>query len=72
MKISAVREIARKRRMTKIGKMIKTDLIRAIQRDEGNGDCYATPYARDCNQINCLWREDCLKENELSRLVASR
>lgn len=42
------------------GKMKKTDLIRAIQRAEGNFDCFgsATDY---CDQLNCAWRGDCLK-----------
>jgi len=61
MKISAVREIARNRGMTKTGKMDKTELIRSIQREEGNYDCFATPYVHECNQFGCLWREDCLK-----------
>ena len=62
MKISVVRDAAKSRGM-KIGKMNKTELVKAIQREEGNRDCFATPYVRECNQLNCLWREDCLKED---------
>ena len=60
MKIQAIREIAKKKGVT-AGKMEKTDLVRAIQRAEGNRDCFATQYVRECNQNSCLWRNDCLK-----------
>lgn len=39
----------------------KTELIRAIQRAEGNIDCYATERVRTCGEQECLWRDDCLK-----------
>jgi hypothetical protein len=60
MKIQDIREIARKNGV-KIGRMNKIDLIKAIQKTEGNNDCFATAYVNNCNQMNCLWREDCLK-----------
>jgi hypothetical protein len=42
------------------GKIRKVELIKAIQRAEGNFDCFGT--AKDyCDQPNCLFREDCLK-----------
>jgi hypothetical protein len=42
-----------------IGRLQKGDLIRAIQRKEGNFPCFET--ARDyCNQMACCWREACL------------
>ena len=62
MKISLVRDIAKSMGM-KTGKMGRTELIRRIQREEGNHACFATPYVRECDQLNCLWREDCLKED---------
>jgi hypothetical protein len=38
----------------------KADIIREIQIKEGNFPCFGT--AKDwCDQINCLWRSDCLK-----------
>jgi hypothetical protein len=43
-----------------IGKAKKCDLIRAIQRAEGNQQCYATNTSGCCGQDNCLWREDCV------------
>jgi hypothetical protein len=39
--------------------MEKGDLIRAIQRAEGNFDCYGTATEEECDQEGCLWREDC-------------
>lgn len=61
MKIQRIREIAKKNGIAS-GKLDKTELIRAIQKAEGNNNCFATPSVRECNQMNCLWREDCLKE----------
>ena len=41
-------------------KYSKKDLIRTIQRKEGNFDCFGT--ASDyCDQLVCCWREDCLR-----------
>jgi len=59
MKIQDIREIAKKNGV-RVRKLNKIELIRAIQKAEGNSDCFATPYVRECNQMNCLWREDCM------------
>lgn len=40
--------------------MKKAELIRAIQRTDGNFDCFGRAKSGQCSQINCLWREDCL------------
>ena len=37
----------------------KADMIKQIQRTEGNFDCFGTA-ADYCDQMNCLFREDCL------------
>ncbi|MBI5847833.1 MAG: SAP domain-containing protein [Nitrospirae bacterium] len=44
----------------KAGKMKKDELVRAIQRAEGNFDCFGTAVSGDCSQEDCLWRKDCL------------
>jgi hypothetical protein len=44
-----------------VGNMKKDDIIRAIQRSEGNFDCFGGATAGACEQFNCLWRNDCLK-----------
>ena len=36
-------------------------LVRLIQRAEGNFDCFATAEAGACDQMDCLWREDCFE-----------
>jgi hypothetical protein len=38
----------------------KTDLIRTIQKAEGNSECYGSAAYGVCEQMNCLWRDDCL------------
>lgn len=44
----------------KAGKMKKDEIIRAIQRAEGNFDCFGTAVSGNCSQKDCLWQEDCL------------
>jgi hypothetical protein len=61
VKIQKIREIA-KGRGIKAGSIAKVELIRAIQRAEGNRSCFRTEYMKECGQINCLWRDDCLKQ----------
>ena len=45
MKMQDLKEIAKKNGV-KAGKMRKTDLVLAIQKAEGNCECFATPYVR--------------------------
>lgn len=59
MKEKDIKEIAKKMGI-RIGKMKKPELIRSIQTAEGNVPCYAAR-GHECDQINCLWREDCIK-----------
>lgn len=58
MKIQRIREIAREHGLQP-GKAEKEELIKAIQRQEGNFDCFATACDGMCDQTGCLWREDC-------------
>jgi len=51
----------------KPGKMRKADLIRSIQRSEGSFDCFGTAVDGECDQLDCLWREDCFAEARKSR-----
>ena len=60
MRLEEVRRIARSRGI-KPNHLSKPELIRAIQTEEGNFDCFASPYSGECDQRECLWREDCLK-----------
>lgn len=41
-------------------KMLKVDLIRAIQLQEGNRPCFQSGVT-DCTQTGCCWWVDCQK-----------
>ena len=43
----------------KTSRMSKMDLVRAIQLSEGNFNCFASALDGECEQLNCIWREDC-------------
>ena len=58
MKMQEIREIA-KEKSVRAGEMSKIELIRAIQRAEGNNDCFAGKNVIGRDQVDCLWREDC-------------
>jgi len=60
MKMKDIQKIAKNKGID-AEKMNKTDLIRAIQKAEGNKDCYATPAVKTCGQSNCLWSADCVQ-----------
>ena len=59
MTMQEIRAIARERSI-KPGKRRKVELIRALQRAEGNFDCFGRNGGNYCDQAACLWREDCL------------
>ena len=44
-------------------RMRKAELVRAIQRAEGNFDCYGTATGEECDQEECLWREGCFRDS---------
>ncbi len=59
MNLKQIKEMAKEKGI-KVGNMKKENIIRSIQRSEGNFDCFGTATAGTCDQMNCLWREDCL------------
>ncbi len=59
MEMKQIRKIAKKHGI-KTEKMNKEDIIRAIQRAEGNFDCFGSALAGECSESECLWRKDCL------------
>jgi hypothetical protein len=61
MNLKDIKEMA-KQKGIKVGKMRKHDLVRSIQRAEGNFSCFKTATLGECSQENCLWREDCLSK----------
>jgi hypothetical protein len=59
MKLEDIKEIAKQHNI-KVGKLKKTELVRAIQVAENNNVCFETGQASECGQAECLWRADCL------------
>lgn len=43
----------------KTARMSKVELIKTIQLAEGNFNCFATAVDNECDQFNCIWRDDC-------------
>jgi hypothetical protein len=62
MKLQDVRALARDRGLKAGATISKAELIRTIQRDEGNSDCFGRTDSNYCDQDGCLWRADCLPE----------
>jgi len=59
MTLREIKEIAKEKGI-RVGNMKKENIIRSIQRAEGNFDCFGTAISGVCDQMNCLWRKDCL------------
>lgn len=60
MKLGEVRSIA-KSHSIKPDHLSKSELIKTIQIGEGNFPCFASAYSGECDQADCLWREDCFE-----------
>jgi hypothetical protein len=43
----------------KTSRMSKQKLIQTIQLSEGNFDCFASAQDGECDQMKCIWRDDC-------------
>lgn len=56
------RELKRLARLHQIDPrgLSEAELIRCIQRREGNFDCFASAVEGVCDQTMCLWRDDCV------------
>lgn len=63
-KLQEVRTLARNRGIDTRNATLK-ELIRAIQRAEGNKDCYLSAHVLVCEQTGCRWREDCAAFEDL-------
>jgi hypothetical protein len=61
MRLAEIEKKARSLGVRDTWRYSKKDLIRYIQRNEGNPVCFATPTNGVCNQMACCWRSDCLK-----------
>ncbi len=61
MRLLVIEKMAKKMGITDTWKFSKAGLIKAIQNAEGNADCFASINRKNCAEINCCWRSDCLK-----------
>lgn len=43
----------------KTSRITKVNLVRSIQLAEGNFSCFASAVDGECDQVGCVWREDC-------------
>ncbi|MHB8843371.1 MAG: SAP domain-containing protein [Nitrospirota bacterium] len=59
MKLREIKKMA-KAKGIKADDLEKPELVRAIQKVEGNFACYGSANSGFCDQANCLWRQDCL------------
>ncbi len=62
MTMNEMRKLAKTLNIEQPDRLTKIDLIRAIQRAEGNLDCYASLRRIDCPESDCLWEKECKKE----------
>lgn len=63
MKVTEIRERGQAMGIMGLAGLRKGEMIRAIQRTEGNQDCFGADRRFDCPQMGCCWRSDCLTKN---------
>jgi len=59
MRMSDIELKARKAGIKNTWRFSKKELVKAIQRAEGNFDCFGTATVY-CNQSACCWKTDCI------------
>lgn len=59
MKMGKIKKMAKSLGLKISPQMKKPEVIKAMQRKEGNFDCFGTA-TEYCDQEKCLFREDCL------------
>ncbi len=60
MRLSEIEKKARALGLKDTWRYSKKELVRSIQRKEGNFECFGTA-RNSCDQSACYWRSDCLK-----------
>lgn len=60
MRVNEIRERAKALGLGQVGRLKKGEIIRRIQRAEGNFDCFGSAGRFQCPQGECCWRQDCL------------
>jgi len=63
MRVTEIRERSAAIGLPLPAKMRKAEMIRAIQRGEGNPACFGAENRFSCPELNCCWRSDCLIES---------
>jgi hypothetical protein len=71
MRMEEVRKRAKTLGLKNTFGLSKVELIRRIQRAEGNFDCFGTAIDY-CDQSQCCFREDCLKPSALKTKSLTR
>lgn len=62
MRFQDIRKMAKSMDVNTYG-MKKTDVIHAIQESENNIECYGTERVDTCQELECLWKSDCVGLN---------
>ena len=60
MRLAEIEKRARTLKIKDTWKYSKKELIKMIQRAEGNFDCFGSAIGY-CTQMACCWRSDCIK-----------
>lgn len=63
MKVVEIRERGQATGVKGLANLRKGEMVRAIQRAEGNRDCFGADWRFGCPQLDCCWRTDCLTKN---------
>lgn len=63
MKYNQIQKMAKKMGINTYH-MKKNEMILAIQRAENNIECFGTVRVEYCQELSCLWREDCVSLNK--------
>jgi hypothetical protein len=61
MRLSEITKKAKSVGIKDTWKYSKQDLIKSIQRKEGNFDCFGTAASGWCDQNGCCWKVDCIR-----------
>ena len=59
MRLLAIEKKARELGIHDTWKYSKKELVKLIQKTEGNKECFAASLRSKCGQLNCCWRVDC-------------
>jgi len=62
MNVQEIREKAAVFGVQGAARMRKAELVRSIQTAEGNAPCFGAEWRYNCGEIDCCWRDDCMKE----------